>query len=88
VLEQTRFGEDLAVSAIARLDASAVAERLQAAVDALPAAYREAVKLRVVDELSYGEAAAQMACSEPTARVRVHRSLRALSVALRRTEDS
>ena len=61
VLDQTRFSGDTELDAIERLDATAVAERLQAALEALPAAYRDAVKLRVVDELSCtGRAADRM----------------------------
>jgi RNA polymerase sigma factor (sigma-70 family) len=40
---------------------------------------REAVRLRVVDELSYAEVAAQLGISEPTARARVSRGLRQLA---------
>ena len=87
VLEQTRSSEDVTAEAIARMDASALADRLRAAIDALPEAYRAAVELRVVDECSYSETAVRMACTESTARVRVHRGLRALALAVRRTED-
>jgi RNA polymerase sigma factor (sigma-70 family) len=87
VLEQTRFASDTETESIERLDASAVSERLRAALDSLPPAYREAVQLRVVDELSYREAADRMETSETTARVRVHRGLRALALSkLRRDE--
>jgi RNA polymerase sigma-70 factor (ECF subfamily) len=43
---------------------------------------REALQLRVVDELPYVEVARQLGVSEATARARVSRGLRALSVAL------
>ncbi|HEX7290984.1 MAG TPA: RNA polymerase sigma factor [Conexibacter sp.] len=43
---------------------------------------REAVRLRVVDELSYADVAARLAVSEPTARARVSRGLRQLGAAL------
>lgn len=43
---------------------------------------RDAVRLRVVDELSYPEVAARLAISEPTARARVSRGLRQLAEAL------
>jgi RNA polymerase sigma factor (sigma-70 family) len=79
VLEQTRFAADTETESIERLDASAVSERLRAALESLPPDYREAVQLRVVDELSYREAADRMETSEITARVRVHRGLRALA---------
>lgn len=88
VLEQTRFTADAELEAIERLDASALSARLAAALDSLPLAYREAVKLRVVDELSYREAAARMHTSEATARVRVHRGLRALALSRLRKDES
>jgi RNA polymerase sigma factor (sigma-70 family) len=87
VLEQTRFAADTELESIERLDASAISERLAAALDALPPAYREAVKLRVVDEFSYREAADRMETSETTARVRVHRGLRALAHSKLRRDD-
>ena len=43
---------------------------------------REAVRLRVVDELPYPEVAARLRVSEPTARARVSRALRQLAAAL------
>jgi RNA polymerase sigma-70 factor (ECF subfamily) len=43
---------------------------------------RDALQLRVVDELSYPEVARRLGITEPTARARVSRGLRALAVAL------
>ncbi|HZV76065.1 MAG TPA: sigma-70 family RNA polymerase sigma factor [Conexibacter sp.] len=43
---------------------------------------REAVRLRVVDEVPYSEIAARLAISEPTARARVSRGLRQIASAL------
>ena len=43
---------------------------------------REAVRLRVVDELPYPEVAARLAISEPTARARVSRGLRQIASTL------
>jgi RNA polymerase sigma factor (sigma-70 family) len=45
----------------------------------LSAEQQAAVKLRIVDELSYGEVAQRLAISEPTARARVSRGLRQLA---------
>ena len=56
----------------------AVAQRLSE----LPEEQREAVRLRVLDHLSYDEVAATMSISADTARARVSRGLRALNVAL------
>ena len=44
----------------------------------LPTEQREAIRLRVVDELPYDEVAAALGTSAGTARVRVHRGLRSL----------
>ena len=51
----------------------------------LAADQREAVKLRVIDELPYPEVAAALAVSEETARARVSRGLRRLAAALEGT---
>jgi RNA polymerase sigma factor (sigma-70 family) len=60
--------------------ASAEAHRdaLEAAVATLPVEQREAVLARVVEERSYPEIAAEMACSEMVVRQRVSRGLKAL----------
>ena len=50
----------------------------------LPADQQDAIRLRVLDELSYAEVAARLAVSEPTARARVSRGLRQLGTALER----
>ncbi len=52
-----------------------VARRL----DALPRQQREALQLRVIEHLPYPDVAARLAVSEPTARARVSRALRALA---------
>jgi hypothetical protein len=44
-------------------------------VDELPEGCREAVRLRVVEELDYPEIAQQLSISEPAARMRVSRAL-------------
>jgi RNA polymerase sigma-70 factor (ECF subfamily) len=57
-------------------------ERIAGLADALThmsPAEREAVELRVVGELEYGEIANRLNCSESAARVRVHRGLARLS---------
>ncbi len=48
----------------------------------LPGKHRDAVRLRVVDELAYEEVARRLQISEPAARARVSRGLRALAHAL------
>jgi RNA polymerase sigma-70 factor (ECF subfamily) len=65
-----------------QLDAELAASELTLAIDALPAGQRQALQLRVLDELDYGEAAALMGTTEQNARIRVSRALRALSLRL------
>jgi RNA polymerase sigma factor (sigma-70 family) len=67
---------------IARLDASWLAEPLERALAALPAAQRDAVVARVKDDLTYEEVAAAHATSEQVIRARVSRGLRAMRVRL------
>ncbi|MEV4419002.1 RNA polymerase sigma factor [Patulibacter sp. NPDC049589] len=55
-----------------------VRRRLSNAMGALPETHREAIELRVVRELTYGEIAAKLDITEATARARVSRGLRAL----------
>ncbi len=52
---------------------------LAAALEQISASERDAVRLRVVSELSYGEIAARLRCSEAAARTRVCRGLARLS---------
>lgn len=52
---------------------------LTAALGQMTGAGREAVQLRVVGELGYGEIAARLGCSEGAARTRVHRGLARLN---------
>ncbi len=63
----------------AQLDAAARTGELIGALDSLPAAQRQALELRVIDGLDYGEAATVMATTEQNARARVSRALKALS---------
>lgn len=60
-----------------RVDALAgqAGSALLAAVDALPAAEREAVRARIIDERGYRELATQLRCSESVVRQRVSRGL-------------
>jgi RNA polymerase sigma-70 factor (ECF subfamily) len=54
------------------------AEGADELLDALPESQREAVRLRVVDQLEYDEVALALGTSPSAARVRVHRGLAAL----------
>jgi RNA polymerase sigma factor (sigma-70 family) len=64
---------------IERLDAGAAGVRLARVLGRLPPEQRSAVRLRVVDGLSYGEIAVRLGCTEPAARQHVSRGLRRLS---------
>ena len=55
---------------------------LRGELDELSRAHREALWLRVVEELPYREVASRLAISEPAARARVSRALKALMSAL------
>ena len=50
-------------------------QRLARELDGLPNGYREAVRLRVVEELPYAEVAQQLSITETAARMRVSRAL-------------
>ncbi len=54
-------------------------EALAAALDQITGGEREAVQLRVVDELGYAEIATRLDCTEGAARRRVHRGLARLN---------
>jgi RNA polymerase sigma factor (sigma-70 family) len=71
-----------------RLDAAAFAAELDEALGALTPELREALELRVVDGLSYAEISLATRVSEPNARARVSRALRALSTRLTPDKES
>jgi len=58
---------------------------LQNALESLPPAQADAVRLRVAEDLPYPEVAARMGCSEGAARVRVSRGLTQLADLLEAT---
>lgn len=66
----------------ARIDARCEASSLSDALNTLPDPQRQALQLRVIDELDYREAAALMGTSEQNARIRVSRALKTLSLRL------
>jgi RNA polymerase sigma-70 factor (ECF subfamily) len=57
------------------MDADRFRSQLHSALGELSAKERDAVRLRVIEQLDYRTVAARLACSEPAARVRVHRAL-------------
>ena len=62
----------------AQIDAASQTPELARALNALPDTQRQALQLRVVDEMDYGQAAALMGTTEHNARIRVSRALRTL----------
>ncbi len=70
-----------------QIDTHTEATGLSAALETLPDTQRQALQLRVIDELDYRHAAALMGTSEQNARIRVSRALKALSVRLQGTTD-
>ena len=77
---------ELAPQAEREIEQLAALDDLRAALrgelDELSRAHREALWLRVVEELPYREVASRLAISEPAARARVSRALKALMSAL------
>jgi RNA polymerase sigma factor (sigma-70 family) len=60
-------------------DVSEQQPALTMALEQMTAVERQAVELRVVHELDYGEIASRLGCSEGSARTRVHRGLARLA---------
>jgi len=58
---------------------------LEQVLSAMPAAERDAVQLKVLEELGYREIAEQLSCSVVAARVRVHRGLARLNKSMEST---
>jgi RNA polymerase sigma factor (sigma-70 family) len=68
--------DEISAAAIARLaDGDERAGEIARALERVPAREREAVELRVIEELRYEEIAGRLDCSEQAARQRVHRGL-------------
>jgi RNA polymerase sigma factor (sigma-70 family) len=65
-----------------RLDAAALAPALEAALASLAPGHREALRLRVVDELGYRAVAGRLGISDAAARTRVSRALSSLRTRL------
>ena len=67
----------------ADVERRAVAARVRAAVEALPAGQREVVELHKLEEWSFSEVAGALGINESAARVRAHRAYYSLRDALR-----
>jgi RNA polymerase sigma factor (sigma-70 family) len=64
------------------VDFAPIRTALIEALDSLAEDQRQALQLRVIDELPYPEVAARLSCAEATARQRVSRGLRRLALVL------
>ena len=73
---------------IEQADARLDAERLDFALSRVPARNREAVRLRVIEDLDYSEIARRLDVKIGTARVRVLRGLRRLEAEFNEPEPS
>lgn len=84
-----RLGMEVAIAHVpdedahlARIVAEQLGPDLEAALQGLPDAQRQAIALRVVEELPYEVIAVRLGCTAETVRMRVMRGLRALSTQL------
>ena len=81
ILERTPTFQDL--EQIEELiDFAALGRRIRSALLQLPANQRDAVMLRVVDDLTYEDIASRLGCSQDNARARVSRGLSSLAKVL------
>lgn len=71
--------EESSAAIEALVDGDGRVELLEDALCAMPAGERDAVQLKVVEELDYREVAERLNCSVVAARVRVHRGLARLN---------
>jgi RNA polymerase sigma-70 factor, ECF subfamily len=78
-LERPVSSPELLAQIEQRAGLGAIRDELAAALSRLSPSLREAVQLRVVGELSYGDVAGQLGISEGAARVRVSRGLAVLA---------
>ena len=76
--------EDAALDRIVEMADRSDEDSLRRALATLPEPQRAALLARVVDERSYAEIAARLACSESVVRQHVHRGLRRLRHELER----
>jgi RNA polymerase sigma factor (sigma-70 family) len=78
---ERRAAERLGLSAYAQesvIPDETWSEELEQAFDQLPLTQRQAVRLRILDDMAYDEIGAQVGCSPLAARIRVSRGLSAL----------
>lgn len=78
-LERPELGADPAAHLESRCELEDLRRDVGRAVDRIPPGLRAAIRLRIVDGRSYAEVARDLAISEPAARARVSRGLKALA---------
>jgi RNA polymerase sigma factor (sigma-70 family) len=78
-IERPPLNLEIEVELIRRAGLNDLRHALAEAVATLPVDAREAIGLRILDELPYPDVAARLAISEQAARMRVSRGLRALA---------
>lgn len=74
-MERAEIDDESAAQILALIDRDERLAAARAALDGLSAAEREAVELRVLEELGYDEISARLKISSAAARTRVHRGL-------------
>ena len=78
-IERPQLDPDIEAELIRRAGLEDLRHTLAGAIATLPDDAREAIGLRILDELPYPDIAARLAISEQAARMRVSRGLRALA---------
>ena len=81
-MERIELGPDDVERIEALIDFEHIGREVRQAFDALRTDQREALRLRVIEGCSYREVAAQLGCTEETARARVSRGLKRLAAQL------
>ncbi|MEV4419163.1 sigma-70 family RNA polymerase sigma factor [Patulibacter sp. NPDC049589] len=87
-LERPDLGVDPASHLEALCDLEELRDAVGKAVAEIPSGLSQAVRLRIVDQRSYADVAAALAISEPAARARVSRGLKALADLLPLTDPT
>ena len=82
------YGVDEFAAADDRLDASALADEIAAALGSLPPRLQETLELRALEGLPYGEIGARTGTTAANARVRVARAARAAATRLANRRES
>jgi len=81
-VERPALAPDDIIEVERRADLPWLRQRLAESLDGLPAPQREAVTMRIIDEVTYSHAAERLDVSEQVVRARVSRGLRALATSL------